>query len=347
LSSPHLPLYDPALSNTKANSMRKILAVLLVVCTYTVHAETKTVINNAGTGWGNSGNWHPSGVPADGDEVIIPFGQTISVKGGFYNGSANLIIKVYGTLDFDPSGKLDLGPNSQAHLLTSQASITTNGTSSELIIISGRTKYNGSIDGTVTGPKYAYNSTAISPNGFSAGVLPVQIISFTAKGENEQIILKWATAEETGTKEFIIEKSTNAKNWLPLHAVKAKGAPSTYTYIDQSAPTKTTYYRLKSIDVDNSYYYSTIAKASQQTADIRVGPNPASGYLIIYPGQNQRGITAAEIMDSKGQLLKRIPIRESGSGQIKITLEGLAKGNYHITFWNGNQSLSTRNLVIQ
>ena len=67
----------------------------------------KTAINNDSNGWSVASNWFPSGVPANGDTVIIPVTFSLSVKGNIYNSNhPRLIIYVYGALDFEPAGKI-------------------------------------------------------------------------------------------------------------------------------------------------------------------------------------------------------------------------------------------------
>src|SRR5688572_4054918 len=97
--------------------MRKAITLFacILLCSFS-HAITKTVQSNLGTGWGTDTNWSPNGVPQSGDEVIIPAGQTMTVKGGFYGTAANLRIYIHGKLDFDPSGRLNLGTSSTVQL---------------------------------------------------------------------------------------------------------------------------------------------------------------------------------------------------------------------------------------
>src|SRR5688572_6254628 len=90
-------------------TMKTIWFSLLLICSWLSAAATfTTVIGNAGTGWNISSNWSPAGVPVAGDSVYIPSGQVITVKGTIYAVGALIHVVVRGTLDFEPSGKLDL-----------------------------------------------------------------------------------------------------------------------------------------------------------------------------------------------------------------------------------------------
>ena len=262
--------------------MKKLLLFCLTLSSFSAFPAIKTVVDNTGQGWGTASNWSPSGVPVSGDEVIIPAGQTISVKGSFYAGSGNLIIRVSGTLDFDPSGKLDLGASSEVHLLSGSASITTSGTSSELIIINGVTKYNGSIDGVIFGPRYATNSTGTSPSGFAAGILPVRILTLTAKLKGAQINIEWQTAAEINADHFVIEHSVDGINFEEKGTVDAKRTGSTYSFTDPSSTQGVHYYRLRVMDIDGSFEYSKIFSINVKGKILfSVAPNPTTGRITI------------------------------------------------------------------
>jgi hypothetical protein len=325
--------------------MKKFLLPFLSFTLLSAHAEVKTVVANAQQGWGTASNWSPSGVPSNGDEVIIPLGREISVKGSFYAGANNLIIKVYGILDFDPSGKLDLGANSQVHLYTSSARITTNGSGSELIIINGVIKYNGNVDGNISGPRYAVNSSAASPTGFFAGVLPVKLSSFTARQKQHAVVLNWLTSEETNSKEFVVERSENGAEWKPISSLPARGTGSAYMYVDESPLLQMNYYRLKAVDQDGSFEYSMIAKANLEGALVmQIGPNPSTNIIkiAVRPGLN----ATVELMDGTGQKVKKENVNaQTGTAQIQTT--GLAKGQYYVLLVGTNGMIDKKPVIIQ
>jgi hypothetical protein len=181
--------------------MKKALLFVLLLQAIHVQATIKIVVANLGQGWSNAANFLPSGVPQSGDTVRVPLAITISVKGNIYSVLPSLRIEVYGTLDFDPSGKLNLDYTSVVQLFAT-GRITTNGTSSEIITIGGAQKYNGQNDGTVLGPKYANGGTALSvpgvdDGGFLPGVLPVKLLSFTLGTRGNEIRLSWMLIKDS------------------------------------------------------------------------------------------------------------------------------------------------------
>jgi hypothetical protein len=325
--------------------MKKFLLSILSFSLLSAHAETKTVVNNLGQGWGTATNWSPTGVPVSGDEVIIPLGREISVKGSFYSNSSNIIIKVYGILDFDPSGKLDLGPSSQVHLYTNDARITTNGTGSELIIINGIIKYSGNLDGPITGPRFAVNSTGSSPNGFFSGVLPVKLASFTARQKQHSVVLNWLTTQETNSKEFLVERSDNGSDWKAITSVTARGTGTAYMYVDESPLLQINYYRLKAVDQDGSSEYSAIVKANLEGAVLmQVGPNPATNIIkiAVRPGLH----ASVDLIDGNGQKVKSENVNAQ-TGIAQIQTAGLAKGQYYVLLLSTNGTIDKKPIIIQ
>ncbi|MBO9611997.1 MAG: T9SS type A sorting domain-containing protein [Dyadobacter sp.] len=101
-----------------------------------------------------------------------------------------------------------------------------------------------------------------SLNTFSdLSVLPVKLIRFEGKVNAAGLAeLHWITAEETNNLGFEIQKSQDGKNWELLGwvdgAVDSK-TEKNYNYVDQEFVT-TSYYRLRQVDLDDSYTYSKI-----------------------------------------------------------------------------------------
>ncbi|HVG16141.1 MAG TPA: hypothetical protein VM935_14320, partial [Chitinophagaceae bacterium] len=252
--------------------MKTILAFLSLLLLYTsAQAATKLVISNndqaGNNGWQNPANWLPAGVPQSGDLVIIPLGKTITIKGNVYPAAVSITVFIEGTLDFDPSGKLNLQSGSLVQLFSSLAKITSNGVSSEQVVIGGGIKYNGQNDGTITGPAFANvaapNSTAAIPGvGFYVGVLPVQVTGFTARQKEGSVSLSWTTQLEEAIKSFEVQRSNNTVDWTTVSAVSPRSTchcVTPYSAIDKAAPRGKNYYRLLIRDWNGSIQYSQIA----------------------------------------------------------------------------------------
>jgi choice-of-anchor B domain-containing protein len=90
------------------------------------------------------------------------------------------------------------------------------------------------------------------------GIVPVELNSFTAVANNQNVILNWSTATETNHLGFEIQKKDG--NWFhTIGFVEGNGTTTeikNYSYTDQSLQTGTYYYRLKQVDFDGGSEYS-------------------------------------------------------------------------------------------
>lgn len=313
--------------------MKNLFAILFFSLVYLpAYCAIKTVVANSGQGWGNNANWSPTGVPVNGDEIIIPLGKIISVKGSFYSGTGNLNIIINGTLDFDPSGKLDLGSLSTVQLNTTTSSITTNGSASEQIKINGQIKYRGNVDGTLNGPKYASIATSSSPNGFTLGIVPVKLISFSGQASKEVVILKWKTADEIYTEKFDVERSMDGRAWQSIAVINTTGSNSNYSFTDHSPVEGDNYYRLKTTDINGYIEYFHIVKLKlNKTKNITIGANPVVDYLTIYLTKTISHVHV-QLFDAMGQIVKNEVFHQQST--IRLKTSELNKGNYFVKLYS-------------
>ena len=89
------------------------------------------------------------------------------------------------------------------------------------------------------------------------GIIPVELSSFTAFAQDENVLLNWVTSTETNNMGFDVErKITNSNSgWQKLGFVNGKGTTtekSSYSFTDKNPVEGKSYYRLKQIDFDGS-----------------------------------------------------------------------------------------------
>ena len=91
-------------------------------------------------------------------------------------------------------------------------------------------------------------------------IIPVELISFTATSNGQEVILNWSTATETNNQGFEILRSTqNDNEWEVIGYAPGFGTtpePKSYSYTDSEVSSGKYTYRLKQIDFDGSYEYS-------------------------------------------------------------------------------------------
>jgi len=114
--------------------------------------------------------------------------------------------------------------------------------------------------------------------------LPVELISFSGTKDGDVNDLTWSTGSETGNNYFIIERSSNGKDFSSVGRIDGSGTVTsikTYSFDDDAPLSGINYYRLKQVDMDGSYTYSSIISLYGQSSDITVYPNPNNGTFAV------------------------------------------------------------------
>ncbi len=110
-------------------------------------------------------------------------------------------------------------------------------------------------------------------------VLPVELVSFTARTNQKNADLRWSTATEVRNYGFDIERRQSA-GWAKVGFVAGAGSSNSsrdYSYADNNLPVGRYTYRLKQIDNNGTFsYYGSL--------DVEIGSVPqASALLQNYP----------------------------------------------------------------
>lgn len=120
----------------------------------------------------------------------------------------------------------------------------------------------------------------------SSNPLPVNLISFSGKIEEKNVVLDWITTSETNNNGFEIQKSNDAKSFQSIGFVKGNydsKIQNNYSFTDKDiSDFGNIYYRLKQIDNDGAFEYSRIITVSgQELGVLTVFPNPSDGNFTL------------------------------------------------------------------
>ncbi len=186
---------------------------------------------------------------------------------------------------------------------------------------------------SVNGDVIADNS-ATSTLEVVAVPLPLILNSFSVKSDNCTAHLNWSTSGETNFEKFEIERSaSNNAKWETIGSISAQGnssSNSTYYFTDDNnySDNKVVLYRLKMIDIDGSFSYSSVLnaviKCDQQ--NLSVFPNPVTN------GKFNVSVHSTEVVEAKltsitGQLVKKISL---ANGMNSIDVSELSNGVYFL-----------------
>jgi hypothetical protein len=136
--------------------------------------------------------------------------------------------------------------------------------------------------------------------GSSNAILPLTLVDFTGKIDNQNAFLEWTTSEEHNMSHFDIEKSVNGKNFLKIAEIKAKNTPSVYSAIDDKF-FNSSYYRLKINELDGTVNYSKIVFLEKNSEKNLKIISDRGGAVLIETNDKIELIT---VTNSIGQLIK-------------------------------------------
>jgi Secretion system C-terminal sorting domain len=177
--------------------------------------------------------------------------------------------------------------------------------------------------------------------------LPVELSSFTAIASNSSAALSWKTATEKNNYGFEIERklvgshsSTSAQSdsWSKLGFVAGNGTSNTehiYSYTDNTALSGTYMYRLKQIDNDGTYKYSSETEVTISIPKVfalnQNYPNPFNPTTTLTFTLAQDGFTTLKIYDILGKKVAALVNGEMKAGvQNTVTFDAskLSSGVY-------------------
>ena len=186
--------------------------------------------------------------------------------------------------------------------------------------------------------------------------LPVTLISFTAERTDEaNVTLFWQTSEEVNNDYFQIEKTVNPSVGFQIVG-QVKGAGSSkstvkYQTTDLNDNSGYTYYRLKQVDLDGSYEYSSIVavKGSNSIFSVTAFPNPSQAKTLQFKVSGLKSSEQLELIiyDLAGNTVYQNNNQTASPDQqhLNIGLPSLSPGKYSIKV-QGKQNLAVDSFVV-
>lgn len=202
-------------------------------------------------------------------------------------------------------------------------------------------------DANRNGSFWSNLDTSVPRREFNVVVLPVTLAAFDLTREGQLSVLSWATTEETNADRFEVQRSADSKKWQTIGSVKAAGESQTlvqYSYTDKEPLKGTTYYRLKMIDLDNTFAYSRIrsTKGDDQGAELVLFPNPTSDFLGLKAFDPAR-IQGVTIFDIAGKAVHR-----QHEGLVDpINISKLPTGKYILSVSYDDGSRASKQFIVK
>jgi|GEM_PF-6467119 len=180
-------------------------------------------------------------------------------------------------------------------------------------------------DCSATGADRTHSINFFEPISFTNELLlPVKLISFNASKLSNGVLLGWKSAEELNLSKYILQYSADGTNFTDLAAINAKGSNAVYSYADNIVRgLPITYYRLKSVDIDGRFAFSSILVTREDKnspADLTVSPNPfQKDFSITFRSAEKKEIDF-RLINNEGRIVKSIH-RQAAQGTNVFTME--------------------------
>ena len=213
---------------------------------------------------------------------------------------------------------------------------------SDTTLTAGSTSYNITLK-----PGEYYVLTSINLRNLA---LPVRWLSFSAqKGAKQTVLLNWSTAAEQNNRYFSVERSTSGSNFTAIGTVAAGTIPQgvqKYQFTDLQPADGVNYYRLKQVDRDGNYSYSTVVSVGIYSNTLwSLFPNPSRYNTDLSIRQNI-GRLELVVTDLSGRICYRFSTNSALSGQIiSIPASNYSSGVYLVKIIS-DKGNSTEKLVI-
>ena len=190
-------------------------------------------------------------------------------------------------------------------------------------------------------------------NSGNATPLPVQLTNFAATCNKEEVLVKWTTASEQNSQNFIVQRSRDLSEWEYVSTVNAAGYSNfsiNYESIDTNPIGGTSYYRLVQIDYNGveKIYGPISVSCSDASNGMIVFPNPTKGnFTVEITTDEDFSDSQLVITDLSGKVItSRIINVLEGKTQAIFENQDLQLGTYIIQLNSSNHNIQPVRVVV-
>ena len=171
--------------------------------------------------------------------------------------------------------------------------------------------------------------------------LPVELTSFNAKADGQNVILIWQTATEVKNYGFEIERASSMtsplQGWKKIGFVSGHGnsdSPKDYSFMDKNPTGGSKFiYRLKQVDNDGKFEYSDeveIELVPNEFALYQNFPNPFNPVTNIKFALQKAGIVNLTVYNMLGEQIAALvnEVKEASFYNVKFDASNLSTGVY-------------------
>jgi hypothetical protein len=198
--------------------------------------------------------------------------------------------------------------------------------------------------------------------------IPVELASFAAENNLDDILLRWETATETNNSGFEVQRSQKSnlpdgkagvksqREWIRLSFVEGNGTTTestSYVFKDKVSEPGTYFYRLKQIDYDGTFNYSNEIEIDVNSPTEYVlyqnYPNPFNPSTRIKFSLPKQSRIKIKIFNSIGQLINTLVDMQIDEGyhEFRFDASNFASGVYYYRMETGTFTSIKKMLLIK
>lgn len=173
-------------------------------------------------------------------------------------------------------------------------------------------------------------------------LLPIELMDFSAEIKEDFIRLNWESQTKNNFSHFEIERSIDATNFSFLSEITGDTDTNFYEFDDENVKNGQLYfYRLKMVDLDGSYTYSSLqtAQINKQLA-FAIYPNPTIN--VLHVAFEKERATEIIIQNATGHEILRIRVDDKTQ---MLDISRFPAGMYFCSVVGQNSSVSTKRFV--
>jgi hypothetical protein len=186
----------------------------------------------------------------------------------------------------------------------------------------------------------SFNNDNIYWDNLTLGyIVPVELTSFTATSENDEVHLKWITATETNNQGFEILRSAqnDKQGWQNAGYVAGFGTttePKSYSFTDSKLEAGNYTYRLNQIDFDGTVTYSEEINVEVEIPLVYAleqnYPNPFNPSTTIKYSLSEDGFVKLSVYNLLGEEVTTLVNNEQKAGRYEVNFNAkeLSSGIY-------------------
>jgi len=155
--------------------------------------------------------------------------------------------------------------------------------------------------------------------------VPVELVSFTGNNVNGKVLLEWKTATELNNNGFEVQRKAAESDFATIGFVKGQGTTTNqkeYSYTDKDLADGKYFYRLKQIDFDGTFEYSSEIEIEVRIIDKftleQNYPNPLNPTTTIGYVLKDKSNAKLTLLNAIGEEIAVLVNKEQDKGYHKV-----------------------------